>query len=255
MQQETQADEKVVEGTDDPPPGTPVIDMVRTVAEANATHAHIQNTGRMLVEDAIAIGKFLLDQKFKVKHGGWQAWMKKNLEFNERTAQRYMMLYERRHEIGWGDILGIEDENRQGVSDLKQAEAIGALLDNPTPIAVPAPKNTPAPKSITQAHKQLSKPKPAKRKVIAKQPTKPVNDDPLYPDVEPRLEEFYYICGGGENGDEAPYSIAFDSDGDENGGHSGCTFWDFPTEEAAQEIADELNANVQEILKKSWVHG
>jgi Protein of unknown function (DUF3102) len=47
-------------------------------------------------QDAIAVGHFLSEQKSKVGHGKWVPWVKNNLQFDVRTAQRYIKLFKNR---------------------------------------------------------------------------------------------------------------------------------------------------------------
>ena len=51
----------------------------RTAAEASAVHA-------------IAAGRLLIEAKALIGHGRWSRWLKENVGFSERTAQRYMQL-------------------------------------------------------------------------------------------------------------------------------------------------------------------
>jgi hypothetical protein len=141
--------------------------MITTAAQANDAHRRIEKLGNALKEEALGLGKFLSEQKVKAGHGNWQAWMKANLQFSERTAQRYILLYEKRNELGWGEILTLadsENENRQGMSDLQEDPSHTAVPANPTPPAA-------IPSSSTQALKKLTKPKqkpaPAKKVTAA----------------------------------------------------------------------------------------
>ena len=77
---ETYVTVKVIERDDDP------------VAKINAAHkdAHRQFCGAMA--SAILAGTLLLEEKAKIKHGQWLAWMDANLEFGANTAHNYMRL-------------------------------------------------------------------------------------------------------------------------------------------------------------------
>src|SRR5271166_5887057 len=72
------------------------IPAIKTVAECNAAHQRFISG----CQDAIAIGHFLKQQKDKLEHGQWVPWVKDNLAFDVRTAQRYMKLYDNRQFIG-----------------------------------------------------------------------------------------------------------------------------------------------------------
>jgi len=53
-----------------------------------------KNIGR-----ALKCGELLTVQKEKLEHGEWIPWIKENLVFNERQAQKYMQLYNQRKEV------------------------------------------------------------------------------------------------------------------------------------------------------------
>jgi hypothetical protein len=141
----------------------PHIHNIASAAQANAIHQQIKTLGKLMLADAIAIGKFLVYQKSKVKHGGWQDWMKDNLQFTERTAQRYMLFFEHRDELEEDTLLLVDDAKTTDRSD----------LDNPTPAAVPA--------TITKARNLLTK--TSSRKAVAK----PARKNPT-PSTNPAAE-------------------------------------------------------------------
>lgn len=64
--------------------------------EINKLHNDISSGMKDLIDKAVQIGKLLSQKKKKVKHGEWIPWVKDNLVFNERQAQKYMQLYEKR---------------------------------------------------------------------------------------------------------------------------------------------------------------
>lgn len=65
---------------------------ITTVDQANDAHRRIKNS----LKDAIGLGKFLVGKKAEIGHGGFGQWIEENLVFKERTARRYMNLYEQR---------------------------------------------------------------------------------------------------------------------------------------------------------------
>jgi hypothetical protein len=75
------------------------IRVIRTIAECNAAHHRVSTA----LQDAIAIGAFLKKWKNKLNHGSWVPWVKDHLEFDTRTAQRYMKLFEERGLLGIND--------------------------------------------------------------------------------------------------------------------------------------------------------
>jgi hypothetical protein len=294
----------------------PEIIEITTAAQANEAHRRVGQLGNSLKYEALSIGKFLAEQKSTLAHGEWENWVKDNLEFTERTAQRYTALFRRREEIGWGDVLaltGAETEKRQALSD----------LENPLPSAVlpaPLPKVAPAttiPTTPTQAHKRLTKPsgkpKAKRQRPNSKLTIKDWNPlDHGYDEIEPgvfyprhgrplsdsktdgnRVEvsteepkgknslprvcvnidgkirfpglpllsyrgpkikedplpvagdaEYYYTC----RQDDGTSFLAFDVSGS---GNSGNTIGKaFPSNEVAQDLADELNANMVEVIAR-----
>lgn len=56
-------------------------------------HLGIEASLRRSVQDAIKLGELLAAQKEALPHGDFLPWIERELPFNERTAQRYMMLF------------------------------------------------------------------------------------------------------------------------------------------------------------------
>ena len=65
-------------------------------ARINALHEELVGYARTSLETAIKIGGLLTEQKAALKHGQWLPWCEESLAFNERTAQRYMRLFDER---------------------------------------------------------------------------------------------------------------------------------------------------------------
>lgn len=61
------------------------------------------------LEDAIEIGKLLVEQKTLTKHGAWLPWIKETLLFSDQTARNYMRLYDRQKEIKFKRVLNLTD--------------------------------------------------------------------------------------------------------------------------------------------------
>jgi hypothetical protein len=53
----------------------------------------------MSLEKAIRIGELLTGQKDTLKHGEWLSWIKANLPFSYKTAERYMSCYNKREKL------------------------------------------------------------------------------------------------------------------------------------------------------------
>lgn len=65
----------------------------------NALHAECFSAMRNTVEKAIVIGELLFAKKDECKHGEWLPWIKANLQFDRRTAGKYMSCFEKREEL------------------------------------------------------------------------------------------------------------------------------------------------------------
>ena len=50
--------------------------------------------GRRTVESVVAIGRHLTDAKKLCGHGKWRSWLKREFDWEEKTAQRFMHTYE-----------------------------------------------------------------------------------------------------------------------------------------------------------------
>lgn len=71
----------------------PVVNIETAPEELNRLHGQIEGKLRSTVEDAIRAGEILTQVKERVGHGEFLQWVRKNAEFEERTAQRYMQLF------------------------------------------------------------------------------------------------------------------------------------------------------------------
>ena len=69
------------------------------VGEINQLHAEICDAASTIIEKAIRIGQLLTEQKTSLKHGEWLPWLSGNVQFNERTAQRYMRVFSNRDQL------------------------------------------------------------------------------------------------------------------------------------------------------------
>ena len=67
----------------------------RTPEQIGAEIREILNISRgITLRCGIEIGRRLAEVKKELKHGEWLPWLEKETEFSERTAQRYMKVYE-----------------------------------------------------------------------------------------------------------------------------------------------------------------
>ena len=89
-----------------------------TSDEANAAHKRIAGC----VQDALGIGEFLARQKEELGHGNYLSWFRANIEFDERTGQRYAKLYANRDRIKYDTVSHL---------DLTEAYRIAGVLKEP----------------------------------------------------------------------------------------------------------------------------
>jgi Protein of unknown function (DUF3102) len=75
--------------------GTGEVVPVADVDSVLAEHANIiRKLGKRVKEDVIEIGRRLKECKQLAGRGNWSAWLEREFGWSERTAQRYMQLYE-----------------------------------------------------------------------------------------------------------------------------------------------------------------
>lgn len=72
---------------------------VTNTQEINRLHSEIIEAARTSLEKAIRIGELLSDIKSGLQHGGWLTWLKENVAFHDRTARRYIKVYEQRDKL------------------------------------------------------------------------------------------------------------------------------------------------------------
>src|SRR5689334_8802890 len=70
-------------------------DLTALAGEINEAHDAFESTARRAVVHFVDCGTKLLDVKARLGHGNFTDWMKANLSFGIRTAQRYMQAAER----------------------------------------------------------------------------------------------------------------------------------------------------------------
>ena len=67
--------------------------VIYQINEINKLHKEIVKLANISVEKAIKIGELLYKQKLNLNHGEFGKWIKDNLIFGTRQAERYMMIY------------------------------------------------------------------------------------------------------------------------------------------------------------------
>ncbi|QOI45231.1 DUF3102 domain-containing protein (plasmid) [Leptospira interrogans serovar Canicola] len=107
-----------------PRPGTQHLQVVQKNQDEDAEkismlHISIETNIKNAIRNAIKIGELLIEKKSMLGHGKFIPWIATNLPFSERTAQRYIKLFENR------DLL-----NTTPVSDLKSAYKLLSSTDH-----------------------------------------------------------------------------------------------------------------------------
>jgi hypothetical protein len=69
------------------------------VSEIKRTHLDATKTAKIALKKIFRVGFLLVQAKSRVEHGEWEDWVRLNLPFGERQAQKYMQSYESRAEI------------------------------------------------------------------------------------------------------------------------------------------------------------
>lgn len=86
--------------------------------EINASHAEVERRAFATFEAIVRTGKLLAEAKAAVGHGQWLKWVRKNLTFGGRQAQRYLRTYRES-----GQLTGANATRASHLS-LRQAEAL-----------------------------------------------------------------------------------------------------------------------------------
>ncbi len=86
-------------------------------------------TQKIMMEAAVEIGRRLVEAKGAVGHGGWGAWLERNVDYSERTAQNLIRIFQ---EYGQGQQRLFGESNPQAFADLTYTQAVALLgIKNP----------------------------------------------------------------------------------------------------------------------------
>ena len=99
------------------------------VDEITALHLRIAGYCQAGLQDAIRIGKLLMQQKDALPHGEFTSWVRENLPFSDRTAWNYMRLYERRAELKT-ETVSVLSEAYRLLRARKELETLGTPSRN-----------------------------------------------------------------------------------------------------------------------------
>ena len=96
---------------------------------------------RTTLEKAIEIGRLLTAQKAKCGHGKWLPWIKANLEFGDRQAQRYIRCYDHREKLpkatSKSDFTSLEEFLRLCEATNKPPQIVYEQSNKPRLVSVP----------------------------------------------------------------------------------------------------------------------
>ena len=86
-------------------------------------------TQKIMMQAAVEIGRRLVEAKGAVGHGAWGAWLERNVDYSERTAQNLIRIFQ---EYGVGQQRLFGPENPQAFADLTYTQAVALLgIKNP----------------------------------------------------------------------------------------------------------------------------
>lgn len=88
-----------------------------------------RQTQKIMMEAAVEIGRRLVEAKGAVGHGSWGAWLERNVDYSERTAQNLIRIFQ---EYGQGQTQLFGESNPQAFADLTYTQAVALLgIKNP----------------------------------------------------------------------------------------------------------------------------
>jgi hypothetical protein len=156
----------------------------------------IRVTGVAVIEKAIKIGELLTECKNEIPFGEWEQWVRINLPFDVRQAQRYMKVYRERQEYykdpehyfvtGWRTLMGntVKQLPVKSSKDLQEEPE-----ESEEPEAPPAFKDVP----------ELHPPEPIELEYDVKKDLLPLLDkwsDKVYNDMAVAFSDAYDDAGG-----------------------------------------------------------
>lgn len=84
-----------------------------------------EQTARVMMQSAVEIGKRLVEAKAAVGHGGWEKWLKENVDYSQRTASNLIAVFQ---EYGQGQqALFGKEINPQALAKLTYTQAVELL--------------------------------------------------------------------------------------------------------------------------------
>lgn len=97
----------------------------RLVTLATEINTIKRQTQSIMMTASIEIGRRLVEAKAAVGHGGWEAWLKENVNYSQRTASNLIKVFQ---EYGTGQqrLFG-KEANPQALADLSYTQAVALL--------------------------------------------------------------------------------------------------------------------------------
>lgn len=97
----------------------------RLVTLATEINTIKQQTRSIMMTASIEIGRRLVEAKAAVGHGNWEAWLKENVNYSQRTASNLIKVFQ---EYGTGQqkLFG-KEANSQALADLSYTQAVALL--------------------------------------------------------------------------------------------------------------------------------
>ena len=110
----------------------------RRVCEIISLHNEIIGHFRKGIQKAIRIGELLVKQKASLRYGEFMKWIEDNLPFTDRTARRYIMLYENRERVRSDNLSDLKlshcyrllAEPSEYIGNIGISEDNGAFIDD-----------------------------------------------------------------------------------------------------------------------------
>lgn len=106
---------------------------INTAKKINELHDSLMGQLKRTIETAIEIGQLLTEKKAELKHGEFGQWIQDNLVFTDRTAQRYIKLFENKEKVlQAGNVTEaykmLGEGKNDTVSDLDKTETVSDFV-------------------------------------------------------------------------------------------------------------------------------
>lgn len=141
--------------------------MAREIRKLNSKFLKAVRTS---LDTAIEIGGILVKAKAKVGHGNWAEWLKKNVDFSERTAEDYANFFRNRGALKSAKVANLS-EARDLVRQLMSPPQVLQIstAPNPSPVTYGLVSHNPQPETVLRGFvvEKSREPEPAAKKMSA----------------------------------------------------------------------------------------